>query len=325
MADGLITVITPAYNVARYIEAAARSVLRQTYSNFEYIVVDDGSSDDTLAVAHRLARLDRRVKVLSIDHSGSSRARNIGIAAGRGEFIAFLDGDDTWEPGFLEVMVSVLTESSRQTRAVFCQSRVFHDDRGCAALELHRFAPGSYDMNRMLSTWNPAGNGSSLLARSECFEEAGGFREDLASAVDFDMWLRILAGSESYRFTGVPNVLVNYRRRPNSISADQSARFDALYHLVLEFGGRLSPAERRSYYHPIILGLRSRRRLKAIRLIWAALPWGPPSILMDRRWRRVALYLVLATVGLPLERPARALHRRLARPRYEMCCSVDRQ
>src|SRR5436190_24381702 len=99
MAEGLVTVVTPAYNVARYIEAAVRSVLRQTYGNFEYIIVDDGSSDDTLAVAHRLARFDQRVKVLSVDHGGSSRARNIGIAAAHGEFISFLDADDAWEPG----------------------------------------------------------------------------------------------------------------------------------------------------------------------------------------------------------------------------------
>jgi hypothetical protein len=162
----------------------------------------------------------------------------------------------------------------------------------------------------MLSTWNPAGNGSSLLIRSECFDEAGGFREDFRSAVDLEMWLRILRQSESYDFVGVPHVLVNYRQRADSISADLPARFDALYALLQEYGDRLSPAERRGYSYPITIGLRSRRRREALRLIRASLPWGPPSIFMDEGWRRVAVYAMIAALGQPLEPALRALRRR---------------
>jgi glycosyltransferase involved in cell wall biosynthesis len=321
MAEALISVVTPAYNAQRYLESAVRSVLGQKYGTFEYFIVDDGSTDDTLAVAHRLERLDRRVTVLSVDHGGSARARNAGIKAARGEFVAFLDADDTWEPDFLEVMNGVLSAGPGRTRAVFCRSRVFHDDPDCPALELHHFVPGSYGLNRMLSTWNPAGNGSSLLIRRECFEEAGHFREDLKSAVDLDMWLRILAQSESYDFVGAPDVLVNYRRRADSISADLSARFDALHAILLEYGDRLCPAERRSYSHPITIGLRGRRRLEALRLIGASLPWGPLSIVGDDRWRRVAVYAMIATIGRPLERPLRALHRRFVGSAAGCCCT----
>ena len=309
MAEALISVVTPAYDVARYLESAVLSVLGQTYGNFEYFIVDDGSTDDTLAVAHRLERLDPRVNVLSVDHAGSAHARNAGIKAARGKFIAFLDADDTWERDFLAVMNAALTAAPRRTRAVFAQSRVFHDQPGCPGLELHHFVPGSYGLNRMLSRWNPAGNGSSLLVRSECFDEAGGFREDLRSAVDLDMWLRILGQSESYDFVGVPDVLVNYRKRADSISADLPARFDALYAMLSEYGDRLSAAERRSYSYPIALGLRSRRLRDAFRLIRASLPWGPPSILVDERWRRVALYALIAAVRRPFDPPVRALRR----------------
>jgi glycosyltransferase involved in cell wall biosynthesis len=323
MAEALISVVTPAYNVARYLESAVRSVLGQTYGEFEYVIVDDGSTDDTLTVAHRLEQLDRRVNVLSLDHGGSARARNAGIKASHGEFIAFLDADDTWESDFLEVMKGVLSAAPRRTRAVFSRSRVFHDQPDCPALELHRFVPGSYDFNRMLSTWNAAGNGSSLLIRTECFDQAGYFREDLRSAIDLDMWLRILAQSESYDFVGVTDVLVNHRHRADSISADLSARFDALYSMLLEYGDRLGPAERRGYSYPITIGLRSHRRLKALRLIWASLPWGPLSIAVDDRWRRVALYAMIATVGRPLERPVRALRRRFVKPVAVRCCSQN--
>ena len=309
MAEALISVVTPAYDVARYLESAVRSVLAQTYGNFEYFIVDDGSTDDTLAVARRLERLDRRVTVLSVDHGGSAYARNAGIKAAHGGFIAFLDADDTWEPDFLEVMSAALTAAPSRTRAVFAQSRVFHDPPGRRGLELHHFAPGSYGLNRMLSTWNAAGNGSSLLIRSECFDEAGGFREDVKSAVDLDMWLRILGQSESYDFVGVPDVLVNYRKRADSISADLAARFDALYAMLVVYGDRLSAAERRSYSYPITLGLRSRRRRDAFRLIRASLPWGPPSIVVDERWRHVAVYAMIAALGRPLEPPFRALRR----------------
>jgi glycosyltransferase involved in cell wall biosynthesis len=306
-----VTVVIPAYNAAATLGATLAALAAQREApDFEVVLVDDGSTDDTLAVARRLARLDERVKVLSVDHGGSAHARNAGIEAARGDFIAFLDADDTWERDFLEVMNAALTAAPRRTRAVFSQSRVFHDQPGCSGLELHAFVPGSYGLNRMLSTWNPAGNGSSLLIRSECFDEAGGFREDFRSAVDLEMWLRILGQSESYDFVGVPDVLVNYRKRADSISADLPARFDALYAMLSEYGGRLSAAERRSYSYPITLGLRSRRHREAFRLVLASLPWGPLSIVVDEQWRRVALYAMVAAVGRPFEAHVRAMRRR---------------
>jgi hypothetical protein len=124
------------------------------------------------------------------------------------------------------------------------------------------------------------------------------------------MWLRILGQSESYEFVGVPDVLVNYRQRADSISADRPARFDALYAMLSEYGHRLTAADRRSYSYPITLGLRNRRHREAFRLLRASLPWGPPSILVDERWRAVALYALLAAVGRPLESSVRALRRR---------------
>ena len=100
-----VTVVTPAYNVGRYIGEAVDSVLRQTFPDFEYLVVDDGSADDTAQVIKSHGNEDPRLRLIQIAHSGLSAARNAGIREARGRYIALLDGDDRWRPKFLERQV----------------------------------------------------------------------------------------------------------------------------------------------------------------------------------------------------------------------------
>lgn len=101
-----VSVIIPAYNLEGYLDTCLQSVLTQTLGNFEAIVVDDGSTDGTPGLLCRYAERDPRIIVVSTPNRGVARARETGIARARGKYIAFLDGDDFWEPRMLEEMTA---------------------------------------------------------------------------------------------------------------------------------------------------------------------------------------------------------------------------
>src|ERR1700727_3988164 len=120
----LVTVVTPVHNIAKYIGEAVDSVLGQTFRNFEYLVVDDASTDDSAAVIKARAGGDPRLRLLIHDQNqGVSAARNTGIREARGQDIAFLDGDDRWHPKLLERLVRLIQSLPPKVGAVFCRSR----------------------------------------------------------------------------------------------------------------------------------------------------------------------------------------------------------
>ena len=98
----LISIVMPAYNVGEYISRSIQSVLNQTYDAFELIIVDDGSTDNTFSIIDELSFLDKRIRVIRQSNSGVSVARNVGISIAKGEYVAFLDGDDIWMSTHLE-------------------------------------------------------------------------------------------------------------------------------------------------------------------------------------------------------------------------------
>ena len=105
-----VSVIIPAYNLEGYLDTCLQSVLAQTLGNFEAIVVDDGSTDGTPGLLRRYAERDPRIIVVSTPNRGVARARETGIARAQGKYIAFLDGDDFWEPRMLEEMTASIRE-----------------------------------------------------------------------------------------------------------------------------------------------------------------------------------------------------------------------
>ena len=109
-----VSVVMPAYNVAPYIGTSIASVCAQTFADWELLIVDDGSIDDTAAIAERFARADPRVRVLRQANGGISAARNAALRQAAGEFIAILDSDDLWLPGFLASQLAIF---ERRTRA----------------------------------------------------------------------------------------------------------------------------------------------------------------------------------------------------------------
>lgn len=232
-----VTVITPAYNIGKYIGEAIESVIGQTFQNFEYLVIDDGSADNTVEVIASYSRRDARMRLIQAEHRGHSAARNSGIREARGKYIAFLDGDDRWHRRFLDRQVSLLESLPPTVGAVFCRSRVILENGTVAFFQRQR--AGAYDFDKFLIKNNPSRNGSSLLVRKSCFVEVGGFDEDLPSASDLDMWLRIADKSTCPILWGSKHFLVDWRLRPGSVTRDRLARDIALLKLLDYYASKL--------------------------------------------------------------------------------------
>ncbi|WP_018667790.1 glycosyltransferase family 2 protein [Bacteroides gallinarum] len=112
MEKGLVSIITPVYNGAKYVRATIESVLRQTYTDWEMIIVDDGSKDDSVHIVSEYVKRDKRIILLRQANGGSASARNNGIRNARGQYIALLDADDLWEPSFLESQLALMKKEN---------------------------------------------------------------------------------------------------------------------------------------------------------------------------------------------------------------------
>jgi len=221
-----VTVVTPAFNVGKYIGEAVDSVLRQTFADFEYIVVDDGSTDNSIDVVRAHAGDDPRFRLVPGEHRGLSAARNIGIRESKAKYIAYLDGDDRWHPRFLERQVALIESLPAEVGAVFCRSRLILENGSPIFLQWQR--AGRYDFDDFLVGGNPARNGSSLLIRTSCFDDVGGFDENLQHVEDIEMWLRIAKDSKTPLLWANRHFLVDLRLRPGSVTRDRAGGEAAL-------------------------------------------------------------------------------------------------
>lgn len=109
--NDIISVIVPVYNVEKYVAACIKSILSQTYQNFEVLLVDDGSSDTSGNICDEFAKIDSRIRVFHKHNGGPSSARNYGLRYARGGYITFVDSDDSILPNFLEQLYNILNES----------------------------------------------------------------------------------------------------------------------------------------------------------------------------------------------------------------------
>ena len=226
----LVTVVTPAYNLAKYIGEAVDSVLGQTFHDFEYLVIDDGSVDNTADIIKAHAGDDPRFRLVEGENRGPSAARNAGIREARGEYIAFLDGDDRWHPKFLERQLRLIRSLPAEVGAVFCRSRIVLENGTPVFFQWQR--PGRYDFDDFLVSGNPTRNTSSLLIRKSCFTEVGGFNEEMRYCEDIDMWLRIAENSKTPILWANRYFLVDMRLRPGSATRNRADIEGALYDML---------------------------------------------------------------------------------------------
>ena len=202
----LISVVMPCHNAAPYVEEAVASVLGQSYPNLELIIVDDGSTDGSSEILQRLAAENPdRTTLLFQNRAGPYAARNQALAHANGNYIAFLDADDTWHPDALRLMHEALEDVPADL--AYCGWQ----NVGVAATDTQPQIPPVLDAGEAVGhflercPW-PI---NSVLVRRPLIDELRGFSERAPTAMDYDLWLRMLARQP--RLVRVPEVLAFYR------------------------------------------------------------------------------------------------------------------
>jgi glycosyltransferase involved in cell wall biosynthesis len=230
----VISVVIPAYNAEGTIKETLQSVQKQTFSDFEIIVINDGSTDQTLEVINTVQ--DSRISVFSYSNGGLPVARNRGILQANGEFITFLDADDLWTPDKLELQLAALQQHPEAGLAY--SWTLIMDEKG------ENFYPGksfSFEGNvySELLISNFIASGSNAMLRREAIESVGEFDAELRSCEDWDYWLRV---APHWHFVVVPKPQILYRQS----SGAMSSKVDVMekYHLlVLERAFAAAPPE----------------------------------------------------------------------------------
>ena len=211
-----VSVIIPTYNRAHLIVRAIQSVLNQTYQDFELIIVDDGSTDNTEEVIRKFQEQDKRVKYIRHEKNrGGSAARNTGIKNAKGEYIAFQDSDDEWLPEKLKKQMEVFKDAPSEL-GVVSTGYIFIDELNGDTGK--QFIPKKKGwIYEELLAGNCVGTTSTILIKRKCFEKAGLFDENLPSCQDWEMWIRIAKG---HQFDFIENPLVRYYIHKNRITTD---------------------------------------------------------------------------------------------------------
>jgi glycosyltransferase involved in cell wall biosynthesis len=210
-----VSIIVPAYNTAHLIGETLESIAAQTYTDYEVIVVNDGSPD-TPALERALEPHRERIVYLRQENRGVSAARNTAIRASRGEYIALIDSDDTWEPEYLEVQVAAL-EADPTLDVVYPDARIVgdHPKAGRTYMDVY---PSRGEVTFEALVTLRCNVLCSVLARRAALVRAGLYDASLRCVEDFDLWLRVVAtgGRIGYH----RRVLMRLRRHPGSLSSD---------------------------------------------------------------------------------------------------------
>jgi glycosyltransferase involved in cell wall biosynthesis len=220
-----VTAIVPAYNASAYLKAALDSVLRQTYSDWEVVLVDDGSTDNTRAVAEAAApAFGGRLNYIYQTNRGLSAARNTAIRAAQGEFLALLDSDDVWRPRRLELGVAMM---DKDPGLGLVHGKVARINPAGEFIEYPPSPPREYldgKIARLIYTRRAHVLCPTTLFRKACVDAVGLFDEQMRATEDRDLWFRI---AELYRVGYIDEVIADYRISPNSMSKDDKRMLTA--------------------------------------------------------------------------------------------------
>ena len=212
--NNMVSIITPSYNSEKYIEDTIKSVQSQTYTDFEMIIADDCSSDNTCAVVERIAAKDPRIKLIrQPKNGGAAIARNAALNAAQGRFIAYLDADDLWLEQKLEKQVAFMIENGCGFSCVSYE--VINDDGEKLNKSVHMLPKVDYVgflTNNLLQTVG-------IMADTSIVDKKLLVMPNMKRRQDAATWLQVLkAGHECY---GIQDVLAQYRRAENSLSSNK--------------------------------------------------------------------------------------------------------
>lgn len=290
----IVSVIIPAYNAAGFIRQAVDSVLAQTWLHREIIIVNDGSSDDTLQA---LGVYENEISIIDKANRGLPAARNSGIAAATGEYVAFLDADDRWLPEKLTRQVEKL---SSDPSIGFCSTHTVVEtpngktsgEWACPRID------GTLLQTLFLHNGAIPGSGSGVMARRHLLDRAGLFDESLRSLEDIDMWMR-LAAITDYACISEPLTIIV--KHPASMSRNLDTMRDAALTVMRKNRKLLSAPDRsglwRAGYANVLADYakweyRAGRRMKAMAHLLNGLAHSP-----IRRGRMIGGLLLAMAFG----------------------------
>jgi glycosyltransferase involved in cell wall biosynthesis len=297
-----ISVVIPAYNAERTILETVASVLQQTFSDFELIVIDDGSRDRTVELLQSIK--DERLKVFSYENGGLPVARNRGISRSNGEFITFVDADDLWTPDKLELQLAALQQHPEAGVAYSWTSCI--DERGEL---LFQYAPTFYEGNvyAQLLIGDFIYSGSNTMIRRQAVESAGEFDPTFKSCEDWDYWLRLAV---RWPFVVVRKHQILYRRSSGAMSSKIDVMKEAAL-IAMEKAYRAAPLELQylknqtwiSFYkYSAELYLRYSTNFSGINKagwnLWMALRLNP-KIVLDKNFQGLVKWLIKKLILTP--------------------------
>lgn len=234
-----ISVLMPVYNAERYVAKAVQSILDQTYRDFEFLIIDDGSTDGSLAILREFEKLDPRIRLISRPNTGIVVALNEMLGLARGEFLARMDADDVAMPQRFEVQIDFF----RSRPGVACVgSFVEFIDARDRLLRIENTAHENDDIqSRLLRGECPICH-PSVMMRAKAVRDVGGYRASFQPAEDRDLWLRL---GERFELYNVPKRLLRYRLHSGSVSErDREAQISAMYRACEEAWQRRGVAGR---------------------------------------------------------------------------------
>lgn len=309
----LFSVIIPAFNARETLGETLLALRAQTCRDWEAIVLDDQSTDDTAAIAQRHAAADPRISVMRLSNGGPSKARNAGAAAAKGDWLAFLDADDLWSPDKLQRTAKIALAPAAPD-ALYAKIAFFRGDPQTATTTstVRHHALTVFD----LLCENAVCTSSNFVVRRAAFEAAGGFDPGLAHSEDVELMVRLVA--RGARIEAIDDVLVYYR----ASDAGLSARLDAMHegwrrvvdtarvHGALPSPGDLRTAEA---VHLRYLARRALRvdvpRFTALRFATRAIGSSPRGFFKDPKRGVLTLIAAIAEPVLPGPVRRAAFHR----------------
>jgi glycosyltransferase involved in cell wall biosynthesis len=238
MENVIVSVIIPSYNREILIQKAIDSVMKQTFQDFEILVIDDASTDNTKEIIDSLH--NNKIKYFRLEkNSGQCVARNYGIRHAKGKYVAFLDSDDEWLPEKLEKQIDCFSKGSDSLGAVY--GRAYQKDviRDVTSVTTDEFYRGPVSDKFMDGFCPPTP--SLFMVKTDVIKECNGFDEKLIPFVDLDMWLRI---SEKYEFDFVDEpIIIKYEQIGDQYINNFEKRYKGLDLFMKKWKGKISLAK----------------------------------------------------------------------------------
>ena len=298
----LVSVVIPVFNGEKTIRETIESVLNQTLTDFELVVINDGSQDGTLDIVERIP--DSRIQVFSYPNAGQSTSRNRGIEIAKGDYISFIDADDLWTPDKLEAQLQAL-QANPKAGVAYSWTDWIDESSQLLGKGSYNTEQGAVFTKLLLNDF--VANGSNVLIRRQALTEVGGFDPSVTPAEDWDLWLRLAA---RYEFVAVRSPQILYRISPNSASFNVW-KMEASSLQVIDKAFAIAP-ESLQYLKQQCLGNRYKyltfkaiegypersKGIAAIRFLWNAIK-NDPSLLQAKVIWKVLFRIAAITLLTP--------------------------